>query len=328
MEKRAFVTGGSGFIGSHLVEHLKASGYTEIRCLVRSSPKWLADIDGITLVRGSLFDTDVLEQALEGVDYVYHLAGVTRAPRPEVYYQGNVEATLRLLDTVQRVNPHLSRILITSSLAAVGPSPDDQPLTEETLLRPISTYGKSKAQMEQQVRPYHDVLPITIVRPPAVYGPRERDIYTFFRVVKRGLCPIIGDHRRPRLSLIHVTDLVQGIQKAAEVPRARGQTYFLGSETYYTWPHIRDAVLQALGTRAWTIRIPPSLVVLTGTVVEMAGRLMGHYPPLNREKAREMIASWMCSVEKARNELNFRQTISLEEGIRQTVSWYQEHGWL
>ncbi len=328
MEKRAFVTGGTGFIGSHLVEHLKTSGYTEIRCLVRSHPKWLADIEGITLVRGDLFDTEVLEKALADVDYVYHLAGVTRAPNPEAYYRGNVEATLHLLDVVQRIRPELSRVLITSSLAAVGPSPDDQPLTEDAPFHPISTYGKSKAEMEQRIAPYREHLPITVVRPPAVYGPRERDIYTFFRVVKRGLCPIVGDHQRPRLSLIHVHDLVEGIRLAAEVSEAEGETYFLGSEVYYTWPQIRDAVLDALDTRALTLRLPPPLVLFTGAVAETIGRLFGSYPPLNREKAREMVASWMCSVEKARKELTFRQRISLKEGIRQTVSWYQTHGWL
>jgi len=330
----AFVTGGTGFIGSHLVEELLRRGYREVRCLVRKELRWLEGLD-IVPVRGDFSRIEVLWEAVRDADVVFHVAGVTRARDWATFEQGNITATLNLLGAVLMANPNVRKVLITSSLAAVGYCPGGV-ATEESPLRPISAYGRSKALMEQALRApradgpsFAERLPIVVVRPPAVYGPREADIYTFFRTVSRGLCPIVGSGRRPELSLVHVRDLVRGMADAAESDATTGQTYFIGSEQFYSWREIRDATLKALGRRALTVHIPPFLVEPIGALVELAGRLTGTYPPLNREKAREIRhACKMCAVDKARRDFGYRQQIGLEEGIQETIAWYRQQGWL
>jgi len=334
MTRTAFVTGGTGFIGSHLVEALLRRGYGEVRCLVRDRLKWLDGLD-IVPVRGDLTDGDVLREAVRGVDYVYHVAGVTRSPHWSVFEQANVTAPLTLLRLVQAVNPGITKVLITSSLAAVGPSPTGI-ADEETPLNPISMYGRSKAEMERRLATpaddgtvYLRDLPVVVIRPPAVYGSREADIYTFFKTVNTGLCPMIGSGTEPELSLVHARDLIRGMIDAAESNATAGETYFLGSDEAYSWEQIKRATTAALGKKALTIPVPRTLVGPVGAVVEGISSLLGQYPPLNREKAREMLETTkMCSHAKAHRHFGYRQEVPLEEGVRETIAWYRQEGWL
>lgn len=332
--KRAFVTGGTGFVGSHLVEALLESGYGEVRCLVRDRLKWLDGL-GVVPVRGGLSDPAVLREGVRGVDFVYHVGGVTRAPDWKTFEEVNVRGTHNLAEAVRQVNPGVRKVLVTSSLAAVGRTVVPV-ATEEMPLAPLSRYGRSKALMEGMLAgkedpglDYFREIPLVVVRPPAVYGPRESDIFTFFKALDRGICPILGRGDRPNLSLVHVRDLVRGMITAAEAGATEGETYFIGSDEAYTWNEVKAAATAALGRRAVTVRIPLGLVGFVGAVSEFAGKLVGQYPPLNREKALEIRdACKICSSEKARYVFGYRQQVSLAEGIRDTIAWYRAEGWL
>ncbi len=321
------VTGGTGFVGSHLVEHLLARGYTDIRCLVRSDSRWLAGLP-VTFVTGDMNDAAALRTLLGGAERVFHVAALTRSRSWKDFRRANVEGTENLLRAAIEVCPDVRQIVLTSSLAAVGRS--DVAIPDETApLHPVSMYGRSKMEMERAAEAFADRLPIAIVRPPAVYGPRETDIFSFIQTLSKGVCPIVGRGVEPALSLIYVADLVAGMVGAAESGASTGKTWFLGSPEAYSWHQVRDAVCQALGRRVLTLHVSRAAVPLVGVLSEWAGRLAGTYPPLNREKAMEILhAATMCSSEKALRQLGFRPQVPLADGMRMTVDWYRENGWL
>jgi nucleoside-diphosphate-sugar epimerase len=325
---RAFVTGGTGFVGSHLVEELLRRGYQEVRCLVRSDPKWLEGLP-VTVASGDLTRVGNRSPELEGIDVVFHVAGLTRAPHPDLLHRTNVDGTLAVLDAAEAAG--VPRVLVTSSLAAVGPS-GGRALTEDDPLLPISHYGASKAAMERALAQRREAgrgPEVVVVRPPVVYGPREADVYTVIRAAARQrVFPIVGNGERERLDLVHVRDLARGMAAAAEAEGVGGETFFLGGPRPYTWGEVREAVAAALGHGLVRVNVPRALVAPAGAAVEGVGRLFGRYPPLNREKAREAKASWVVSSGKARAAFGYAPEIGVEEGMRETVAWYRQHGWL
>ena len=321
MSKVAFVTGGTGFVGSHLVEALLQRDYSEIRCLVRSEPKWLTGLD-VKYIHGTLADSGILERALKGVEYVYHLGAMTRAKTWPALYEANVTSTMNLM--AEAAFARVCKVCVASSLAVVGNS-GDMVANESTLCRPVSMYGKSKLAMEEAL---NDIdLPIVILRPPVVYGPRDKDLLTFFSAINRGICVI--PQRDTGLSLVYVRDLVRGIIEATESPRTTGETYYVGNQQTVSWEALKHASESALGKKSRMIRLPRSFIMPLGAISEFAGKFSGTYPPLNREKAREILyATKQCSSRKATEQFGYTSLVSLKEGIQETITWYQAQEWL
>lgn len=325
---KALVTGGTGFIGSHLIERLRQRG-NEVKCVAKDklNAAFLESLD-VEVVLADLNNGVGWDSVLEGVECIYHLAGVTRVQSSREYYEGNYFATKRLLEVCGAHCDTLKRFVYVSSLAAVGPSLDGKPVTEKTPHHPVSHYGKSKMMAELEVVRARDRLPVTIVRPSAVYGPRERDMYEYMRLILLGIQPLIG-FRKKFLNLIHSDDLVDGILLAAEHPRALGEIYFLGSEKSYTSFEIGNAIAHALHKYPIRIRIPHALVHVVGAIATVVGHLTGKQIFFNIQKARESVQSaWTCCVEKAKSHLGFQQRIGLDEGMQKTFCWYRENGWL
>ncbi len=321
-----FVTGGTGFVGSHLVEALRARGYSEIRCLVRKRPGWLEGIDCVE-VRGDLDEHELLRDAMEGCGTVYHVAGLTRARSWGEFERANVQGTVNLLEAAASLSAP-PKIELVSSLAAVGKTREAL-ATESTPLNPVSMYGRSKAVMESRVWEYRDRLSMVVVRPPAVYGPRDSDIYTIFKAASRGLFPVVGASADPALTLVHVSDLVEGMIDCLESPSATTRTYFLGADPAYSWAEVRDAAAAAVKRKLLTLRIPQSLILPVGILAEAAGRIVGKYPPLNREKALEIRdACIMCRSSAARQDFDYAPGTTLTDGFADTASWYRSQGWL
>lgn len=321
-----FVTGGTGFIGSHLADTLiEDPSVKKVKCLVRSSEKWLEG-KPFERVKGDLHSIQILEKALKDVDVIYHLAGVVKAPTQREFDYANVDATENLLRIAEKLG--INKLVITSSLAAAGPS-NGAPVTESDPMRPVSMYGESKKRMEEMI---HDVaggdMSVTIIRPPAVYGPREDQIYTLFRMMKYGIAPIVGNGYHPELSIVYVQDVVQGILKATEQTEKGVHTYFVSGDEIANWNRIREIVTTVLGRKNIAVKINPLWVKKIAGAIETTASFFGTYPVINREKANEMILEWTCSHEKAKKELHYRPEFSLEEGISRTLRWYKQHGWL
>ncbi len=322
------VTGATGFIGSHLAEALHGRGH-KLRCLVRrtSDLTWLKHLP-VEYVQADYADPESLATAVTGVDMIYHLAGVTKAKNRAGYFEGNHLVTKYLLQAVRAANPSLRRFVHVSSQAAVGPSLNGTPVDERTPFHPLTSYGESKMEAEKECLRLMDALPITITRPPAVYGPRDRDIFEFFNAMNRGLQPMIG-FKNKTVSLIHVKDLVSGIISAGEHPNAAGQTYFISSERFYNWKEVGQITARIMGKRAIRLRVPEFGVYAIAGFSELFGLVTRRPVLLNFEKARDIVQdAWTCSIEKAKTELGFRESLTLEEGIRDTVAWYREQSWL
>lgn len=324
---KAFVTGGTGFIGSHLVDTLLTNeDYSEIRCLVRTSEKWLKGLDYVK-VPGDLHDLSVLKKNLEGVDVVFHAAGAVKAPGWQEFVRANVDATENLIRIARKQG--VRKFVVLSSLAAAGPSEDGKPVSEHDPMMPISMYGKSKKQMEEMIhRTAGDDSSVTILRPSAVYGPREDQIYTFFKMVNKHICPIIGDGERPRISLVFVRDVIQAMMAAAGQSEPGVHTYFISGKHLHTWNEIRETSAKVLGKKTIPVYIKPKFVKKIAAAVEKTASFFGSYPVINREKANEMVLEWTCTIEKAQRELDYNPKYSLAEGISRTIHWYKMHHWL
>ena len=324
----SLVTGATGFIGSHLVELLLSKGHT-VRVLLRktSSLEWLKGLP-IEMFYGDLFDMGAMEKAVAGVDYVYHSAGLTKAKTPEEYYRANQEGTRNLLQAALSKAPNIRRFVHISSQAAAGPSPTSAPINEGFPPHPLTTYGKSKQKAEEEVLAVASRMPVTICRPPAVYGPRDKDVFEFFNTYKKGLQPIVGFSEK-YVSLVHVTDLVRGFVLAGESEKATGQIYYISSDRAYGWKEVGEATRAAMGRGAIRVRIPEPLVYVISAFAEIGAKFSPKPALINLEKARDMVQDyWTCDSSKALRDFGYKQEISLEDGVRGTVEWYKKHGWL
>ncbi len=331
---KAYVTGGTGFIGSHLVKQLVDQGY-QVTCLIRKTSNlcWLAHLltaksPQVELATGDLQDSDTLVDHLRDVDLVFHLAGLTKAPDAATYDRVNAGGTQALLEACLAAQTGLDRFVHCSSLAAVGPSRDATPQSESVMPQPLTDYGRSKLKGEMVAREYADRLPITIIRPPAVYGPRDADIFLFFQMINRGVMPILGEMEK-LLSLVHVKDLVAGIYIAAASERAIGETYFLTDGEIHTWTGIERVIADALEKYSFRVKVPFCLLDFIAIFAEAAAKVTRQTPTLNRQKVQDLRQRfWICDSTKAQKELGYRPAYPLQKGIRDTAEWYRANGWL
>lgn len=322
---KAFVTGGTGFIGSHLVDELlENSDYSEIKCLIRNDEKWLKG-KPVTKVKGDLHSVKAIRNSLSDVDVIFHIAAIVMAPTQKEFDLANVDATENLIRIAEKEN--VKKIVILSSLAASGPS-NGTPKTEDDFMNPVSMYGRSKKKMEESVhRLVTGDMSVTILRPPAVFGPREDQIYTLFKMMNNRITPMVGNGFEPKLSLVYVKDVVQAIIKAAKKTDPGVSTYFVSSDIT-CWNEIKQITEIILGKSTVQIKLKPNWVKKIAGLIETTATFFGTYPVVNREKANEMILEWTCSYDKARKELNYKPEYTLEEGISRTLNWYKKEGWL
>lgn len=323
---KVLVTGGTGFLGSHLVDRLLEGPDAEVHALVRSPEKArrLEGNERIHFHRGDLFNVPRLPS---GLSAVFHLAGMTKACKASDYYtvnQGGTASLFRALEA-QDGSP---RIVHLSSLAAAGPSSPGRPIREDDPPRPVSAYGKSKLAGEREALGFKDRFPLVILRLSAVYGPRDEDFLEFFRWIRRGILPAYGG--RPKsLSLCTARDAVRAILLSARADVRSGEIFNIGAAPPATWDEVGETAARILGKKVARVRIPVVATFLACAVSGGVGRLRRKPATLNLSKFRDMRPeSWVADVGKARTALGFEAATSLEEGLRETLDWYRAHGLL
>jgi dihydroflavonol-4-reductase len=323
------VTGGNGFIGSHLVEALVKKDY-EVRCLVRktSNLMWLKDVP-VEYVYGDVTNPDSLASAVHGADYVYHLAGVVEAKRTETFYKVNVQGTEHLLQACVEHAPNLKRFVYASSQSAAGPCTKGTCVDESDHPNPITHYGRSNLQAEEVALSYKEKIPATIIRPPAVYGPRDTMILPYFQIVKKGIKPLLGLGRKKYISLSYVEDLVRGFILAAESDKAIGETYYIGDERAYSRAEVLDGIAEVLSIKAVTIHVPDFVAQVAAGISALLSLLAPKSASLSWGKAKELVQKyWTCDPSKAKRDFGFESHVGLREGLQITADWYKEQGWL
>jgi dihydroflavonol-4-reductase len=328
MSGKILVTGGTGFVGSHLVDRLIKQGKS-VRCLVRRSSnlKYLKDPQ-IEFVYGGLDDATDWDEAFADVDMVYHIAGVTFARRAQDYFIANHQGTETIIAAAIKHRSQIKKFIHISSLAAVGPGEKDKPVDENTLPAPITPYGRSKLMGEEAAMTAADFFPVTIVRPPAVYGPRDYALYELFKSIAKGLSPSIGNYDK-QISLVHVADLVDGMLLAAEKDASKGRTYFISSDEIYSYKALIETLAAIFDRRVRSFAIPRPLAYGVAAIAEIGAAITRKLPVINRDKVTDLSqVCWGCSIERAKHELGYKQSVPIAEGLRETINWYKNEGWL
>jgi nucleoside-diphosphate-sugar epimerase len=326
---RVLLTGASGFVGSHVLDRLLAR-QIPVAVLLRpaSSRTFIAEpLARVDVRLGGLDDPASLDAALAGVTHVIHCAGATKALDAAGFFAVNQQGTRNLVAAVNRLPSPLQRFVLISSLAAAGPATADRPKSELDVLLPVSDYGRSKAAAELEVREGCR-CDWTILRPPAVYGPRDAEFLRLFRAVQSHLLPRFGGGRQ-QLTLVYVEDLAAAIVAALTHPNARREIFFAGSPEVVTAAQLAQRIADTSGT--WTIPLPLPQAVLWFACqwAGLVSRITRKPNVLNAQKFAELRApGWVCDVAKLPDRLGCACPTTLAAGVAKTRAWYLAHGWL
>lgn len=324
---KVLITGASGFIGSHLVERLLRQGY-DVSCLRRkdSDVRWLESLN-VRFVSGDCCDRASLNDCVKGFDYVFHLAGLIKANSEMEFYRVNEKGTQNLIEAIDRHNSNIKRFVYLSTLSAHGPALKNNSLPSENgVPHPVSDYGKSKLRGEDVVIRYSSKVPVCILRPSVVYGPRDRQLYLIFKFINKGFVPYWGEGHT---SLVYIDDLINAIMLSIESEVAVGKVYFISDGTVYSNSQIIDEIASALGKKAFKVRLPRVLLPVIGVLAEGVGKITGKTTMINKDKMREiMYNDWVCDITNARIELGFNPAVGIKEGMRWTADWYRIHRWI
>jgi nucleoside-diphosphate-sugar epimerase len=327
---RVLVTGGSGFLGSHVTEQLVHAGH-EVVALLRttSNREFLSSLPNVSFVTGSVEEKDSLKKAVDGVDAIVHAAGLVKALSAYDFDAVNVEGTQNVLDVAKKRASGLKRFVFVSSLTAIGPSEDGRPVSPNREPHPVTHYGRSKLRAERAVLAMKDELPVTVIRPPMIYGPRDKESFAFFQAVNFRMLPMVGDGNNT-MSVVYGADAASACIKAifADVPS--GRAYFVDDGNIYVWRDMLGAIETALQRRALVrFPVPAGILRAIASVSEEYARYSRKPAMLTRDKLNELLAShWVCDSTATRADLGWTPEVDWAEGTQRAATWYIEQGWL
>ena len=329
---KILITGASGFIGSFIVEEALRRGFETWAAVRGSSSRQFLTDERIHFIELNLSSEEQLTEQLRGLqfDYVVHAAGVTKCLDKQDFHRINTEGTQHLVRVLLALQMRIKRFVYISSLSIMGAIREQQPYTEileSDEAKPNTAYGKSKLEAEQWLTTVKD-LPYVVLRPTGVYGPRERDYFMMAKSIKSHTDFAVG-YKQQDITFVYVTDVVQAVFLACE-KGITGRKYFLSDGEVYQSSTFSNLIRKELGN-PWWIRITAPIWVLRVVtfVGEYVGRLTGKVTALNNDKYNIMRQrNWRCDIEPARQELGYEPQVKLEEGVRRSIKWYKDNGWL
>lgn len=330
---KILITGASGFIGSFIVEEALRRGFETWAAVRRSSSREYLRDERIKFIELNLSSKEELVEQLRGkdFDYVVHAAGVTKCLHKEDFRRINTEGTKNLADALLELQMPLKRFVFVSSLSIFGAIREQQPyeeIRESDTPQPNTEYGRSKLAAEQYLEQLGNRLPYIILRPTGVYGPREKDYFVMAKSIKHHSDFAVG-YRRQDITFVYVSDVVQAIFLALDAPQV-GRKYFLSDGEVYQSTTFSNLIHEELG-RPWWIRItaPEWVLRIITFFGEYTSRLTGKVSVLNKDKYNILRQrNWRCDIQPAIDELGYQPTVKLAEGVKRTIKWYKDNGWL
>lgn len=339
--KSILVTGASGFIGSFICSEGLERGMEVWAGMRRTSSSQYLKDDRLKFAELDLGNYDTLckqvraykqEMGGRGWDYVVHAAGATKSLKREGFFKTNTEGTKNLVRALIAEEMVPSRFVFVSSLSIFGAIREEpypyEPIRETDIPRPNTAYGESKWQAEQFLATVKD-FPYVILRPTGVYGPRERDYYIMAKSIKQHVDFAVG-YKPQDITFVYVSDVVQAVFKAMKAEAAVGHAYFLSDGQVYNSRAFSDLLQKELGN-PWVLHIKAPLwflrlvCAISGTV----NRWLGKLTTLNLDKYHILSQrNWQCDIEPARRDLGYEPQVLLDEGVRRSVQWYKQEGWL
>ncbi len=312
---RVLLTGATGFLGSHIAEVLVQQGLS-LRCTLRqtSSLKWLAHLDTENRIV-DFSDEPSLQKACEGIDVIVHNAGLTRARDELEFFEVNTYSTERLAQAAIRAG--VSRFIYISSLEARGP---------DGFTTAVSAYGKSKLAAEQLLRSLSGDIEVVLLRPAGVYGPRDTDLLSLFRLANYGFLPVPAT--RARLQPVHGRDVAEAVWASIR-SRAVPGPFAISAPQTYSWQEMAQLIETSLNRRLSVIHIPKEIFLGVAYTSEVVAKLLKQAPKLDRRRAKSLAYySYTCDTTAFRDAFDWQAGITLADGLRETAVWYKKQGWL
>lgn len=320
---KILVTGATGFIGSHLVEALLEKGHV-VLCLVRdpNNLKWLEKLP-VKIIVGDLLENNLI---LPEVDYVFHAAGLVKARKVDMFYKANYKGTIHLINALLKQQKTLKGFIFISTLAVNG-LPTRDIIDDNNIPHPKTHYAKSKWMAENALLKHKHLIPLTIFRPTAIYGPRDRELLNYFRVIKRGIAPILN--KKSILSFCYVKDLVKALTASMDKKLPSGEIFFVSDGAGYLWQDVIDISGGIIGKTPLKIKVPHVFAYLIASITKMYSFFSRNSLLFTFDKLKEVFQkTWLCDISKTRKMLDFDPEYNLAEGLKITLRWYSEYGWI
>lgn len=329
------ITGSTGFVGSFIVEYALKENVNVVGTIRKTSSLQYLQDERINFIEIDFRSIESIQKCLGefqsrfgNIDYVIHNAGITKTTKPSDYNLVNYQYTVNLIKALEASSHQLKKFTYISSMAASAPGNEisGEPISIDDLDEPVSAYGWSKKNTEVFLEEECNI-PYLILRPPPVFGPRDKDMLDVFKIVNKNLEIYIGG-KRQLLSFIYVKDLARAIVKST-LSSLSSKKYFLSDNGQYDNMLFHRMIKQQLNKKTLTIHLPLFILYVVAFFSEVYTKITGNFSQLNLEKIKELkCTNWMCDSNDFYRDLQLKPVYSLEEGIKETIEWYQEKNWL